>query len=153
VRLRGHGIKLLNLTTQLRAASTQMSSVAATQQVAESMRNAARALHMLNNSINLPHLRAIMMQFAKQSQQLDMKQEMMSDTIADSIDSADSETESDEVINQVLDEIGIKLADDLVDVPLHHHHDNANKAKDKVKDSASNEDLELEARLNALSKP
>lgn len=50
-----------------------------------------------------------MMEFEKQSEMMDMKQEMMNDAIDDAMDDADDEEETEEIVNKVLEEIGINL--------------------------------------------
>ena len=50
-----------------------------------------------------------MMDFERESDMMDMKQDMISDTIDDAMEADDEEEESEAIINQVLDEIGINL--------------------------------------------
>jgi charged multivesicular body protein 2A len=50
-----------------------------------------------------------MMDFERESEMMDMKQEMMNDTIDDAMEGEDDEEETDAIVNQVLDEIGIGL--------------------------------------------
>jgi len=63
----------------------------------------------LNKKFNLPEIQKIMMEFEKQSEMMDMKEEMMNDAIDDAMEDADDEEESDEIVAQVLEEIGINL--------------------------------------------
>jgi len=146
VRIRKHQTKFVNLTAQLRAVALQMSTTASTQALTESMRKVSRAMAALNGTINLPHLQKIMMEFAKQSEQMDMKSEMVGDAVEDVMDNAEDEEESEQVVSQVLDEIGVDLGEKLVDA-------GAKKLKDdkkvEVKEDA---DKKLEERLNNLGK-
>merc|ERR1712039_908250 len=57
-----------------------------------------------------------MMEFEKQSEIMDMKEEMMSDTIDDALGDEEDEEESDAIVNQVLDELGLQLTDELAGV-------------------------------------
>jgi len=117
VRIRKHQEKFINLTAQLRAIGLQMTSMASTQALVESMRKVTRSMTQLNRTMNLPALQKIMVEFAKQSEQMDMKQEMVGDALEDAMDNEEDEVESEAVVNQVLDEIGIDLKDSLVDAP------------------------------------
>jgi charged multivesicular body protein 2A len=63
--------------------------------------------------MNLPQIQHIMMEFEKESEIMDMKEEMMSDTIDEAMEEEEDEEEQDAIVNQVLDEIGINL-DDIV---------------------------------------
>ena len=49
-----------------------------------------------------------MMDFERENDMMDQRQEMMSDAIDDTFE--DEEEESDEIVDQVLDEIGIDLS-------------------------------------------
>ena len=71
----------------------------------------------MNRQMNLPAMQRVMMEFEKQNEIMDMKQEMMEDVMDDVLDEDEMDEESDDIINQVLDEIGINLAQDLVDAP------------------------------------
>ena len=50
-----------------------------------------------------------MQDFSKESEMMDMKQEMMNDAIDDAVEEDDDEQETNDILNQVLDEIGIGL--------------------------------------------
>ena len=63
----------------------------------------------MNKQINLPGIQKIMMDFERESEMMDMKEEMMNDAIDDVMEEEDDEAESDQIVNQVLDEIGINL--------------------------------------------
>jgi charged multivesicular body protein 2A len=50
-----------------------------------------------------------MSDFERESEMMDMKDEMMNDVIDDVMEGEDDEEESEQIVNQVLDEIGISL--------------------------------------------
>jgi charged multivesicular body protein 2A len=79
------------------------------QQMAEAMRGATKAMSSMNRQMNLPQIQKIMMEFEKESELMDMKDEMMGDAIDDVMEEEDDEVESEEIVNKVLDEIGISL--------------------------------------------
>jgi charged multivesicular body protein 2A len=62
----------------------------------------------MNRQMNLPALQRIAMEFEKENDIMDQRQEMMDDAIDDATGIEDEE-ESEDVVNQVLDEIGIDL--------------------------------------------
>ena len=62
----------------------------------------------MNRQMNLPALQRIAMEFEKENDIMDQRQEMMDDAIDDATGLEDEE-ESEDVVNQVLDEIGIDL--------------------------------------------
>jgi charged multivesicular body protein 2A len=58
--------------------------------------------------MNLPALQRIAMEFEKENDIMDQRQEMMDDAI-DDVTGLEDEEEGEEVVQQVLDEIGIDL--------------------------------------------
>lgn len=77
--------------------------------MAEAMRGATKAMGAMNRQMNLPKIQQIMMQFERESELMDMKDEMMGDAIDDAFEEEEEEAESDEIVNKVLDEIGISF--------------------------------------------
>lgn len=63
-----------------------------------------KALHRLNTRIKLPQLQKIMMEFERESEIMDLKEEMMEDTIDDAIGEGDDEEETEAIVGQVLGE-------------------------------------------------
>jgi len=72
------------------------------------MKGATRILGSMNRSMNLPALQRIAMEFERENDIMDQRQEMMDDAI-DDITGVDEEEESDLVVEQVLEEIGVDL--------------------------------------------
>lgn len=75
----------------------------------QSMKDATRLLGRMNGQMTLPALQRIAMEFEKENAIMDARQEMMEDAIDDA--TGEDEEESEDVVNQVLDEIGIDLKD------------------------------------------
>lgn len=74
----------------------------------QSMRGATQLLGSMNRQMNLPALQRIAMEFEKENDIMDQRQEMMDDAI-DDVTGLEDEEEGEEVVNQVLDEIGVDL--------------------------------------------
>ena len=74
----------------------------------QSMKGATTLLGSMNRQMNLPALQRIAMEFEKENDIMDQRQEMMDDAI-DDVTGLEDEEESEEVVNQVLDEIGVDL--------------------------------------------
>jgi len=68
----------------------------------------AQLLGGMNRSMNLPAIQRIAMEFERENDIMEQRQEMMDDAIDDTFE--DEEEESEEIVNQVLDEIGIDLS-------------------------------------------
>ena len=121
VRTRNAISKFYQMKAQLQAVSIRIQTMSSTAQMADAMKGAAKAMYRMNKQVNVPAMQRIMMQFEKEGDMMEMKQELMDDTI-DGVMAQDGDDEQEEeVINQVLDEIGINLAADLVDAPQKQH--------------------------------
>ena len=64
----------------------------------------------MNRGLNLPSIQRIMNDFEKESSMMDMKEEIMSEAVDDVMDEEDEEAEGDNILKQVLDEIGVDLS-------------------------------------------
>ena len=74
----------------------------------QSMKGATSLLGTMNRQMNLPALQRIAMEFERENDIMDQRQEMMDDAI-DDVTGLEDEEEGEEVVNQVLDEIGVDL--------------------------------------------
>ncbi|KAI8924174.1 Snf7 family [Entophlyctis helioformis] len=140
VRTRRYVQKFYQMRTQLQAVALKIQTLRSTQQMADAMKGVTKAMRSMNGQINLPQITKIMMDFERESGMMEMKEEMMNDAIDGVMDGDDNEEEEDQIVNQVLDEIGINLNQSLVDAP---NSKLGNKAE------AVEED-DLQARLNSL---
>ncbi len=76
------------------------------EQMMQAMKGATMALGSMNKSMNLPQLQRIAMEFERENDIMEQRQEMMDDAVDDAMD-VGVEEEGDEVVDQVLEEIGI----------------------------------------------
>lgn len=74
----------------------------------QSMKGATGLLRNMNHQMNLPALSRIAMEFEKENDTMDQRQEIMDEAIDDAM-GGEEEEESEDVINEVLDEIGVDL--------------------------------------------
>lgn len=74
----------------------------------QSMKGATQLLGSMNKQMNLPALQRIAMEFERENDIMDQRQEMMDDAI-DDVTGLEDEEEGEEVVNQILDEIGVDL--------------------------------------------
>lgn len=81
------------------------------------MKGATMALGSMNRQMNLPGLTKIAMEFEKENDVMEQRQEMMDDAIDDAMD-VGAEEEGEEVVEQVLEEIGVDLNQAVRGAPL-----------------------------------
>jgi charged multivesicular body protein 2A len=96
----------------------------------------------MNQQIDMKSMAGIIMEFEKQSEILEQKEEMIGDAMDDMMDVSDEEAETEDVVDQILTEIGIDLAGELGAAP-------SQKPVEPV-EVVSQGDKELEARLENL---
>ena len=91
-------------------------TVRSNEQMMQSMKGATSLLSGMNRQMNLPALQRIAMEFERENDIMDQRQEMMDDAI-DDVTGLEDEEEGEEVVNQVLDEIGVDLKEAVSPLP------------------------------------
>lgn len=76
-----------------------------------------KAMQNMNRQLNMPQIQKILQEFEKQSEIMDMKEEMINEHIDDAMEDEGDEEETDAVVAQVLDELGLQLNDQLSGLP------------------------------------
>ncbi|EKX44438.1 vacuolar protein sorting 2B [Guillardia theta CCMP2712] len=113
VRTRAQITKFYQMKCQMQAVGLRLQTIKSTQAMTEAMKGAAKAMKGMNAKVNPIAMQRILFEFEKQSEIMDSKQEMMDDAIDDAFEADDEEAQVDEVIGQVLSEIGIDLGDQM----------------------------------------
>jgi len=157
VRTRRYVKKFMLMRANIQAVSLKIQTLKSQNSMAQAMKGVTKAMQTMNKQMKLPEIQKIMMEFEKQSEIMDMKEEMMSDVIDDAMGDEDDEEESDAIVTQVLDELGLQLTDNLAAVPGAPVGSLAPAAKGKpaaVADGGgagpSDADADLQARLDDL---
>ncbi|XP_062206165.1 vacuolar protein sorting-associated protein 2 homolog 3-like [Phragmites australis] len=145
IRLRQQISNLQGSRAQIRGIATHTLAMHANTSVATGLQSANEAMGALNKQMEPSKQMKTMQEFQKQSAQMDMT--MMADSIDNILDDDQTEEETEELANQVLDEIGIDIASQLSSVPK------GRIAGKNVQADESSELEELEKRLSALKNP
>lgn len=117
VRTRNYVKKFILMRANIQAVSLKVQTLRSTNAMAQAMKGVARTMAKMNARMNLPEMQKIMMEFEKQSEIMDMKEEMMNDAVDDALGEEGDLEESEQVVSQVLDELGIDIKAQLGDVP------------------------------------
>lgn len=117
VRTRHSITKFYGLKSQLQGVSLRMQTLKSTQAMADAMRGVTRAMASMNKQLNLPSLNNIMREFERQNEKMESTTEVMGDAIDDAMAADGEEEESEELVSQVLDELGCNMDVMLVDAP------------------------------------
>ncbi|KAL5410659.1 hypothetical protein PMIN06_003573 [Paraphaeosphaeria minitans] len=151
VRTRRYIQKFYQMRTQLQAISLRIQTVRSNEQMMQSMKGATKILGTMNRQMNLPALQRIAMEFEKENDMMDQRQEMMDDAVDDAMGVEDEE-ESDDVVNQVMDELGIDLGQALGETPTDIQKSAVadKRVAQAVGGGADPGDDDLQARLDSL---
>lgn len=117
IRTRHQVTKFYGLKSQLQGVSLRIQTLKSTQAMAEAMKGTTKAMRQMNKQMNLPALQKILQEFEMQNERMEMTSEVMGDALDDAMGGEDEEEETEELVNQVLDEIGIDLHNQLVSAP------------------------------------
>lgn len=142
VRTRNHIKKFYLMRANIQAISLKLQTMRSQSAMAKAMKGVSKAMSQMNARMNLPQLQKIMMEFERESEIMDMKEELIGDTIDDAIGADEEDEESDAIVQQVFDELGLAYDDELAKaVP--------SKTAPK-KDQELSATTDLEARLAEL---
>ncbi|XP_045453693.1 charged multivesicular body protein 2a [Melitaea cinxia] len=117
VRTRRYVRKFMLMKANIQAVSLKIQTLKSQSSMAQAMRGVTRAMATMNRQLNVPQIQKILQEFEKQSEIMDMKEEMMNDSIDEAMEADDDEEESDAVVSQILDELGLQLNDQLSGLP------------------------------------
>nr|CAD2185304.1 unnamed protein product [Meloidogyne enterolobii] len=117
VRTRQHIKKFIMMKANIQAVALKVQTLKSQDAMAQAMKGVTRAMRSMNRQLNLPQIQKIMSDFERQSEIMEMKEEMMSDAIDDAMGEGDEEEETEQVVQQVLDELGIQMSEDLNKLP------------------------------------
>ncbi|XP_063979866.1 charged multivesicular body protein 2a [Diachasmimorpha longicaudata] len=117
VRTRRYVKKFMLMKANIQAVSLKIQTLRSQNAMAGAMKGVTKAMQSMNKQLNLPQIQKILQEFEKQSEIMDMKEEIMNDAIDDAMEDEGDEEESDAVVSQVLDELGLQLTDQLSGLP------------------------------------
>ncbi|CAH8504151.1 unnamed protein product [Schistosoma rodhaini] len=103
--------------SNITALSMKIQTLKSTATMASAMKQVALTMRKMNATMQLPQFQKVMMEFEKQAETMEMKQDMMSDVIDDAIGDQDDIEDSEAVVNKVLEELGIDLNAQLSNLP------------------------------------
>lgn len=117
VRTRRYTKKFMLMKANIQAVSLKIQTLKSQNTMAEAMKGVTKAMQSMNRQLNLPQIQKILHEFEKQSEIMDMKEEMINEHIDDAMEDEGDEEESDAVVAQVFDELGLQLNDQLSGLP------------------------------------
>lgn len=154
VRTRRYIDKFYGMRSQLQKISLRLQTYRTNEQMMQAMKGATMALGSMNRTMNLPSLQRIAMEFERENDIMEQRQEMMDDVMDDAMD-VGAEEEGDEIVEQVLEEIGVDLSQAMGETPsgLQSHAVPEQKIAQAVGGGGGGADPgddDLQARLDSL---
>lgn len=113
VRTRNHIKKFYLMRANIQAISLKLQTMKSQVAMAKAMKGVSKAMSRMNSQIKMPQLQHIMMEFERETEIMDLKDELISDTMDDVIGGEEEEDESDAVVQQVFGELGLQWDEEL----------------------------------------
>ncbi|KAF6000483.1 Charged multivesicular body protein [Cyanidiococcus yangmingshanensis] len=117
VRVRNCIAKMYELRSQMQSVQMQLSTMRSSEAMTNAMRGIVKSMHLMNRQVNLPRIGHILHEFERESEILSLKQEVIDDAMDNAIADEDENEETEQVVNQVLDELGLEHASRLEEAP------------------------------------
>jgi len=155
LRLRAQKGKNLKTSASIAGVGYQVAEAHSTMAMGKAMKETGNMLMETNKQINLPSLQKKMQDFSKASNELEITGEMLSDTLDMALENSGDEEEEEDIMNQVLEEIGIQINTSMPNVPSGSRGNTNSKKKEAQEEEEEDEDEEdrkLKERLDALNK-
>ncbi|TSM68920.1 Charged multivesicular body protein 2b [Bagarius yarrelli] len=102
--------KVTSMSTQTKVMNSQM-------KMAGAMSNTAKTMQAVNKKMDPKKTLQTMQDFQKENLKMGMTEDMINDTLDDIFSESGDEEESQDIVNQVLDEIGIEISGKMVRAP------------------------------------
>jgi charged multivesicular body protein 2A len=140
--------KLLSSKYQLGAMNTKASVMTSQIGAANAMNSVTAAMGKMNSAVDAKEMSKMMMEFQKQTEIMNMKEELMDDALTDAFDNDEIEEEAEEITSQVLAELGVELDSQMVG--LNAPRKNLQSKVAAVQEEEDDMLPDLRDRLNAL---
>jgi len=148
VQIREQRTKLQSTKAQVGAMGMHATVAASQIAAASAIGSVAQGMKTANQAMDIKATTKIMSNFMKQTEEMNVKEEMMDDVLADVFDSEGVEEEADQVTSQVLAELGVELDTQMAGL---NAPQNKLKAEQQAEEEVINDVLpDLKARLDAL---
>lgn len=143
VRTRQMITKFYTMKSQMQSISLRLQTIKSTQAMQEAMKGAAKAMRQMNQKTDLAGMHKILQDFEKENDIMTSKQEDMDGAMDDMFQADGEEGQIEDVVGQVLAEIGIDMQGQLAAAK-------GGQAVAQPAAAAADLDQDLEARLNNL---
>lgn len=142
VQLRKQKARMYNANSKITNVQMHNKAMSSNIAIANAMGTTAKTMGSMNKVMNPHQIAKDMEAFKQANAKMDMTDEMISDTLDDIMAESGDEEESEGIVNQVLDEIGIEISGKMAGAP--------SVSRNKIGASTTDADKELMAQLAKL---
>lgn len=150
VQIRNHKQKMLGAKAHLGAVGMQASSMASQVTAAAAIGSVTTAMSTANKAVDSKEVAKTMAEFSKQTEVMNLREEMMDDALTDAFDNDEIEEEADQVTNQVLTELGIEMDAKFTGLTAPSNRPKISEEDKEAEDALAAALPDLKARLDAL---
>jgi predicted metal-dependent hydrolase len=150
VQVRKQKEKLLATKAHLGAIGMNATSMASQVAAAQAIGSVTGAMAVANNAMDIKATNKIMMEFQRENERLEVKQEMMDEALMDVFDNEEVEEEAENLTNQVLAELGVEMDSQMVGLSAPMAKPRGDAISQEEQDVLDSVLPDLSARLNAL---
>ena len=111
-RLRNQVSQLYVLGSQLKGITMQLAAVQGNAAVMEALQKSTQAISAVEHSMSIKDIMNMVKDYAKESEKLGMKTEMMGDAVEEAIDTGDVDAEGEKIYSQICDDINVDYEND-----------------------------------------
>jgi len=144
IRKKNESLNYLRMASRVDAVSSRVQTGVMMKSLTKSMGSVVKGLDKALSSMDLEKVSAIMEKFEKQADHLDVHTSVMDDTMSAATTLSTPQGQVDSLIQQVADENGLEITDQLAEIQPGSSTLEATKQADKSKES------DLDRRLQAL---
>ncbi|KRT79236.1 hypothetical protein AMK59_7505 [Oryctes borbonicus] len=144
VQLRKQKTRTFQANSKIQGIGFQNKAMQANVKLADAMGVAGKTMADMNSVLKPEQVLATVDSFGKASMKMDMTEEMINDSLDDILNESGDEQESDNIVTQVLDEIGIEVSGKVSEAPA--------PDKGKLGESSKSKQLTDDDILEQLSK-
>jgi charged multivesicular body protein 2A len=142
VRLRAHKERVRSAKGQMTGLAQQLQTIHSTGQIQEAMAETTQMLHTLNSRMDIGNVSRMLVEFEKQSVQMQNRQELMNDTLDAGFEADGEQEDCNEAVIGVLEEVGLDMRARL-----------SGRQGDNTGLGADMDETELISRLERLKPP
>ncbi|CAG9863857.1 unnamed protein product [Phyllotreta striolata] len=145
IALRKQKQRTYTANSKIQNIAFQNKNISANVKLADAMSVAGKTMGDMNKIMNPEQISATINAFSRENMKMEMTDEMINDSLDDMLTESGDEEESDNIVSQVLDEIGIEISGKIAGAPL--------PGTDRIGESSKSKGLtneEIEAQLAQL---